>query len=350
MAYVLFAIGFTMKVFNNSNQYGIDNTKVEHNTNNETSNSKLIKNIKKVVNSPVVMVRKLFDRQISVSKVQRMDIQKNVNNIKHFTNKDIGKNSITHSYKFSDKNISAWSKDNLPKGCELVHAILSSKSNFYKTPAKELLNKWDVLSTSLVNLDEVKKQAADSKNLNASNKGETYTKLRNGLYEYCTIALVLDIPNQNILGTFDKDAWFPNNIGTEKGKVIDASKLSETFFSGEQALPQFNGEAKRVNFLDGGFNQIKKPHEIMEATKSYNEILVAGRPSLNIYNGLPSTKEIKIKAIYVGYNHMEYKDGKLLRPEGKFQDQLRENVEKLRQLNGYELPVIEPAGLISPAD
>ncbi len=343
-----------MKVFHNSNYYRVDNTKTEYNLNNKTSNSKFIKSLKKVVNSPVTMVRRLFSRQSSVSIPQRMDIKKDVNNIEPFTNKDIKKtkknNSVTHSYKFSDKNISAWSKENLPKGCELVHAILSSKSNLYKTPAKELFNKWDVLSTSLVNLDEVKKQAIDSKNLNASKKGETYKSLSNGLYEYCTIALVLDIPNQNILGTFSKDAWFPNNIGTERGKVTDASKLSKAFFSGEQDLPQYNGEAKRVNFLDGGFNQIKKPHEIMEATNSYNEILVAGRPSVNIYNDFPATEEIKVKAIYVGHNYMEFKDGKLLRPEGEIYDRLRENVEKLRQLNGYELPVIDPAGLISPAD
>lgn len=263
------------------------------------------------------------------------------------TLKVTGSAPLTHGYNFSCKNLQSWKKESLPYGCDIVHAILFEKSQLLTNSAEKLFDNWDVISTSLVDLGSIIQSAKINKNVASQYNGSMGFNLGNGLYDYCKIGLVLDVPIQNILGTFDKDAWFPNNVGTDRGKVIDASLLSERIFKGEQSLQQINGKPKRENFIPGGFNQIKNSAELQRHTACYNEVLIIGRPGINIYQGLPATRKIKVKAIYFGYSAMDFLNGVLQVPEGKFNyEKAKRMLKKLQMLNGYHIPVIDPSGTL----
>ena len=268
--------------------------------------------------------------------------------LKKKTREHNNKVSNTHSYRFSSTNLSSWSASGRPPGHELVHAILLESSTLYTNPASELFNNWDIISMSLVDIGSVFRSAANIKARQSSSDKESWGMLSNGLYEYCKIALVLDVPVQNIVGTFDHDAWFPNNIGTKHDNrgEIRASALTDAFFSGEQRLEQINGQPKRVNFIDGGFNQIKSSHEIQRSNDSYNEILVVGRPGVNIYPNLPATGEIKVKAIYIGMTRMDFEYGKLTRD--KEAERIINNAKRLQSLNGFNIPIIDPTEVYMP--
>lgn len=260
------------------------------------------------------------------------------------TKKEGVPDTLTHGYKISDKNLQTWKKESLPYGCEIVHAILLETSTLMSNPAEKLFESWDVISTSLVDIGNITQRAKINKNIASQYKGERGFQLDNGLYQWCKIGLVLDVPIQNILGTFDGDAWFPNNIGTEKGRVFDASLLSERIFNGGQELPKINGQPRREKFIPGGFNQIKNSAELQRSPSKYNEILIIGRPGINIYQGLPATKPIKVKAIYIGYDWMRFFDGILQKPEDDFNlNKCKRMLRKLKMLNGYNIPVIDPS-------
>ncbi|RBQ35883.1 hypothetical protein C2125_00140 [Rahnella aquatilis] len=171
----------------------------------------------------------------------------------------------------------------LPERHVLVHAFEQQESPFCRQDAASLFNSWDVFSTSLVDLNDIKKFTTQS---------FRYT----GMYH--NIALVLDVPRQNILGTFPRDVWFMNHAGREgdhpQGRLIQPYRLVECIQSGI-GVGNFRCE--------GGYQQLLTPADLMTQDKvirnqfTHNEILIIGRPGLNLYAGLPATQSIRVTRV-----------------------------------------------------
>ncbi|QLK60571.1 hypothetical protein GE278_07270 [Enterobacteriaceae bacterium Kacie_13] len=205
---------------------------------------------------------------------------------------------LTQDEQHIKRNLERWRGENLPKGIYMAHTITIERRNagpLFTRPAQAVFSTWDVLSTSLVDTNKIKK-AQD-----VMNKG--LKKRETGLF--FEIALILDVPCQNIIGTFSHDVWFPNHIGRQNssptGKVLDSAALFESIRTGETKKNAIKPDGSPFPRMAGGFNQIKTPQEILNRTdiSRHNEILVVGRPGINIYKGLPATKEITLYGIVI---------------------------------------------------
>ncbi|SUY92714.1 Uncharacterised protein [Buttiauxella agrestis] len=190
--------------------------------------------------------------------------------------------------------LSQWKIQNLPGDIRLIHTIPSYTrfdGPLFRQCAEDVLNTWDVISTSLIDINKIRRVSTDLKG--------TIRRQNAMFYE---IGFVLDVPCQNIIGTFKNDVYFPNHAGRENaspvGKVINSAALFEHISSGERKLKS-NGE--RLPPVVGGYNQISSPMEILNSTNNYkhNEILVIGKSGVNIYKGLPATDRIEVIAIVI---------------------------------------------------
>lgn len=180
--------------------------------------------------------------------------------------------------------LKSWSRGLNRKNFCLIHSV---SSNNYSTPlfkgsANAILSKWDVISCSLVNY---------------ANRGDAnFSSDANGAHP---IHLELDVPVQNILGTHSSDVAFPNHAGRKfnspTGKVLDSSALTRHIFKGinrfSLKIDSHNGYANIINFQDF----------IVKCFSSrgmgHNEILLIGRPGINLYRDMPCTRMIKVKGI-----------------------------------------------------
>lgn len=181
-----------------------------------------------------------------------------------------------------EKILSSWRS--LPENYVLVHAFEGEENPFCQHRAESILSSWDIISTSLVDLKDIK----------------PLTKIKRYTGMYCTTALILDVPVQNILGTHPTDVWFPNHIGRENnyaaGRIIDASALSRAIF---------RGEGKEDYHCEGGYQRLLTPQALLSEDKktrsieSHNEVLIIGRPGVKLYAGLPATQRIRVRKIVV---------------------------------------------------
>ncbi|AEX50978.1 hypothetical protein GRAQ_00126 [Rahnella aquatilis CIP 78.65 = ATCC 33071] len=194
----------------------------------------------------------------------------------------IKKEDIKHSSGEKETILNSWRF--LPKNLVLVHAFEGEENPFCQHRAESLLNSWDIISTSLVDLKDIK----------------PLTKIKRYTGMYCTTALILDVPVQNILGTHPTDVWFPNHIGRKNdyaaGRIIDASALSRAIF---------RGEGKDDYHCEGGYQRLLTPQALLSEDKktrsveSHNEVLIIGRPGVKLYAGLPATQSIRVRKIVV---------------------------------------------------
>ena len=181
----------------------------------------------------------------------------------------------------------------LPERHVLVHTFELQESPFCRQDAASLFNSWDVFSTSLVDLNDIKKFTTQS---------SRYT----GMYH--NIALVLDVPRQNILGTFPRDVAFMNHAGREgghpQGRLIDPYELADCIRTGLGV-----GGVR----CEGGYQQLLTPAALMTQDKAirreytHNEILIIGRPGLNLYTGLPATQSIRVTRV-LGVDDVPFPD------------------------------------------
>jgi len=186
-----------------------------------------------------------------------------------------------------------WSPEKLGASRALVHTLRykylmgvgTDLSPLLSRPAEEVFKTWDVISASLVDLGRMQGASADS-------DAETMA--------FGELALVLDVPIQNILGTHAYDVSFPNHIGTQPGRngstqVTNSYALVDAIYSGVTKSP-----GKKVA---GGFNQLCTPMELLGRTarvmSNHNEVLLVGRPHINIYQGLGVTSPIKVREVWV---------------------------------------------------
>lgn len=216
-----------------------------------------------------------------------------------------------------EKTLNSWRT--LPENFLLVHAFEGAESPFCQHRAESLLKSWDIISTSLVDLKDIK----------------PLTKIKRYTGMYCTTALILDVPVQNILGTHPTDVWFPNHVGRKNGyaggRIIDASALSRAIFQ---------GEGKDGYQCEGGYQRLLTPQALLSEDKkrrhieSHNEVLIIGRPGVKLYAGLPATQTIRVRKIVV-VEHTESND---------MYDYCEESPEtvaaKAAEINGVEYEII----------
>ncbi|QQN34977.1 MULTISPECIES: hypothetical protein [Rahnella] len=198
----------------------------------------------------------------------------------------------------------------LPENHVLVHTFELNESPFCRQVAASLFNGWDIFSTSLVDLKDIKKFT-------------TQTSRYTGMYH--SIALVLEVPRQNILGTFPRDVNFINHAGREYynplGAVVRPYELVDCIKS---------GRGKGKFRCSGGYQQLLTPADLMAQDNSirkqysHNEILVIGRPGLNLYAGLPPTQNIRVtkvlgvdKTQFPDYSHIHFDHMKTTEEIGK---------------------------------
>ena len=124
------------------------------------------------------------------------------------------------------------------------------------------------------------------------------------------IGYVLNVPPQNIVATNESDAWVDNHAGREgnspSGKLLNSFALVDHIQQRSKPLPK--GFAYASNHKDAGgriipapqlktFNSLLTPSELSAKTIDFNEVLVVGRPGVNVHGGMLPTAEIKVSAI-----------------------------------------------------
>lgn len=167
----------------------------------------------------------------------------------------------------------------------LIHTVSAAygSSPLMTQSAGNVFKTWDIISSSFIDVDAV---------LSGFRLGAGLTvRSQSGLF--FEAGFILDVPVQNIMGTFSGDVWFPNHAGVNNGMVHDRFALADNIFAGRSK--------KKEIIAPGGYNQIQPPEKILKKTNYqwHNEILLIGRPGINTYQGLPPTREIKIAGIFV---------------------------------------------------
>jgi hypothetical protein len=182
-----------------------------------------------------------------------------------------------------EKNLQKWGRIS-EMGLCLVHAVgdhALADSELFKGRAQNILSGWDVISTSLI------RRRRPWAQVQIRNRNPKIAKLSNkppGMY--ANVALILQVPPENILGTFPTDVFFPTH---EPAK--DYRFASAVLGNRRAARP----------VLGGAYTQIESPRRILEKTGKeipgvkYNEILVVTRPHVRVH--FSETKKVEVKGI-----------------------------------------------------
>ncbi|MHA0273246.1 hypothetical protein [Enterobacter ludwigii] len=181
--------------------------------------------------------------------------------------------------------LKSWS--HLKNNCVLAHTIRGdylNSSELLNRNAEDVFSTWDVISASYVNLNKI-----------IPLERSIVAPLRRATGFFGELTFVLDVHPQNILGTHAHDVWFPNHAGIETKNTY---ALVDSILSGKGKEHKL--AVKNWPMQSGkNYNHIMKPDELLQKTKygSYNEVLLIGRPNVNIYPGFKPTKKIKVKEI-----------------------------------------------------
>lgn len=116
------------------------------------------------------------------------------------------------------------------------------------------------------------------------------------------MGLILAVPPQNIIGTFHDDVWFPNHVGNMPGQRRNSYELADHYFNGiskESHNPAIKDLLEKM-MPNKTYAELETPDTIIRRTKGdrHNEIIVVGKANVNIYSGLPPTKNIQVCGIY----------------------------------------------------
>ncbi len=156
-----------------------------------------------------------------------------------------------------------------------------------------------------------------------------------------SIGFILGIPKQNILLTSPEDLWFNNHIGTVFDRNIDPS-IKEKKVKNKKiinnGLLSFHVKEKFENLLPP-LELFTAPKKLITDRDIHNEIIVCGKPNVNIHRGFPRTGEIKVKAAYVLINEEinQKKEEIILKKEFSY-------ISKISQR--FNIPLIFIPGLI----
>lgn len=182
------------------------------------------------------------------------------------------------------RTLDKWSR--LKRSYRLVHSMSYNYRNgspLLENRAEDIFKTWDVISTSLVDIDKISNKWKDC--------GWGERSRVSGIY--FELAFVLEVQPQNILGTHAHDVWFPNHAGCNRG---NSWALADAIFSG-RGKP--GGEKKWPSVKGHGYNKIISPEKLLRESRAYhhNEILIIGKPNIRLYAGLPATCAPKVKEI-----------------------------------------------------
>lgn len=169
----------------------------------------------------------------------------------------------------------------------LVHTIRSSvigNTELLLKSAEEVMSKWDVISTSLTEINN----------------------LNNKRLQWANIGLVLAVPPQNIIGTFPEDISFPNHAGNMPGQRRNSYELADSYFNGISKYhnkPEVRARLGKI-MPNQTYAELETPENIiMRSTGAkHNEIIVVGKENVNIFSGQEPTKNIKVCGIYHYFN------------------------------------------------
>ena len=156
----------------------------------------------------------------------------------------------------------------------LVHAFDLDKferGDLSKRRAEDVFKSWDVFSTSLVDSLRVFRYRRRYKNTGSAIPTQVFGEL----------GFILEVPPQNILGTFPEDVMFPTHLPSKDFKFADAI---------------LNGVSKLFSQrLVEKYNKVVPPSDIIGRTAFHNEVLVVGKPNVNIYCTM--TQPIRVRGI-----------------------------------------------------
>jgi len=169
-------------------------------------------------------------------------------------------------------------------GLCLVHAVsLHSFRNgdLSRRRAQDVLKTWDVISASLI----ARRRLWTQSRIRSRNPVET-SMLEKNIAMYSSVGLILDVPAENILGTYPKDVFFPTHAPAENYQFADLI---------------LHGYSEDNYLFAERYNRIQPPLEIFRNTRKfhsvsdYNEILVVTRPQAKIHFAM--TKEVGVTGI-----------------------------------------------------
>lgn len=183
----------------------------------------------------------------------------------------------------------------------LVHSFLpytektDSWSPFLKNKAEDLFSQWDVLSSSLVGLEDVK-------NIKREGGRDEFRK-----YMFRSVGFVLDVPVQNIIGTYPHDVAFPNHAGKEgNGPGGEMRTLEDRWKLSDAILGRIELSNAEEPLTQGGYHELDYPDKLWGRTKEllykpyatpHNEILLIGRRDVLFHEGLKPTEPVKVRAV-----------------------------------------------------
>ncbi len=156
----------------------------------------------------------------------------------------------------------------------LVHAFDIEKferGDLSKRRAEEVFKTWDVFSTSLVDPQRIFRLRHRCQKIGAAVSTQVFGE----------VGLILDVPAQNILGTFPEDVMFPTHLPAQDYKFADAI---------------LNGISKLYSLkLVKKYNKVVSPDAIVGRTMFHNEVLVVGKPNVKIH--FKMTQPVKVRGI-----------------------------------------------------
>ncbi|TXI14551.1 MAG: hypothetical protein E6Q66_05440 [Pedobacter sp.] len=183
----------------------------------------------------------------------------------------------------------------------LVHMMRDPdklRPEFFSTRFEDIIQKWDVMSTSLVS--------------NEKNSAVGY------------FGFILDVPPENILSTNYKDIGFYNHAGIDwvnnTPVVKDKNALVHHINEKTNRLIQnpayilsrtgdFDSHLNDVVRLNKDFPGKSFPNHFIASRSSYNEIVIVSRPGVVIHPQplalIGATKRVYVKGIYV-MNNSDY--------------------------------------------
>lgn len=169
------------------------------------------------------------------------------------------------------------------------------RPEFFSTPFENIIEKWDVMSTSLVS--------------NEKNSAVGY------------FGFILEVPPENILSTNYKDIGFENHAGVKWIKnvpeVRDKSTLVHHINKSTNRLiqnPNYilyrtgdqHSHQNDVTRLYRDFPGVQFPAHFIASKSSYNEIVIVTKPGVRIHPQanplIGATSQVRVKGIYVMNN------------------------------------------------
>lgn len=198
----------------------------------------------------------------------------------------------------------------------LVHSVRHNDGALFEQPAETVLAQWDVVSTSLMDLSRIG-EFSDA----PIAAWDMHTRDTGAIAD---INFVLEVPPQNILGTHDRDVYFPNHAGVDPGThaVTEPHALADAILGGID-----KNDDRSVQ----RYNIIKSPNAILRTSPrhQYSEILVVGRPGVSLHADFRPTERIRVSRLVVAARHRAGDS----RRERDARQHLMATVDRLRAVN-----------------